>query len=97
MTLIDYFGFAELFAGIKKFKGFGNGDKIKAVSLPTLVIHAEKDRLIPAGEARELYDLSGSKRKRLVIIPGAGHNDVMTTGSEQYFREIESFIRVISG
>jgi len=97
MTLVDYFGFAELFAGIKNFKGFGNGDKIKAVSLPTLVIHAEKDRLIPASEARELYDLSGSTRKRLVIIPGADHNDVMTTGSEQYFREIESFIRMVSG
>jgi fermentation-respiration switch protein FrsA (DUF1100 family) len=97
MTLIDYFGFAELFAGIKNFKGFGNGDKIKAVSLPTLVIHAEKDRLIPTSEGRALYDLSGSTRKRLVIIPGAGHNDVMTVGREQYFREIESFIRMVSG
>ena len=97
MKLIDYFGFAELFAGIKNFKGFGNGDKIKAVSLPTLVIHAEKDRLIPASEGRELYDLSGSTRKRLVIIPGAGHNDVMVAGREHYFREIESFIRMVSG
>ncbi|HJX31345.1 MAG TPA: alpha/beta fold hydrolase [Thermodesulfobacteriota bacterium] len=97
MTLVDYFGFAELFAGIKNFKGFGNGDKIKAVSLPTLVIHAEKDRLIPASEGRELYDLSGSTRKRLVIIPGAGHNDIMVKGREQYFREIETFIRMVSG
>jgi fermentation-respiration switch protein FrsA (DUF1100 family) len=97
MTLVDYFGFAELFAGIKNFKGFGNGDKIKTVSLPTLVIHAEKDRLIPASEGRALYDLSGSTRKRLVIIPGAGHNDVMVTGREQYFREIETFIRMVSG
>jgi fermentation-respiration switch protein FrsA (DUF1100 family) len=97
MTLVDYFGVAELFAGIENFKGFGNGDKIKAVSLPTLVIHAEKDRLIPASEGRALYDLSGSTRKRLVIIPGAGHNDVMVKGKEQYFREIESFIRMVSG
>ncbi|HPD60247.1 MAG TPA: alpha/beta hydrolase [Thermodesulfobacteriota bacterium] len=97
MTLIDYFGFAELFAGIKNFKGFGNGDKIKAVSLPTLVIHAENDRLIPASESRELYALSGSTRKRLVIIPRAGHNDVMVAEREHYFRELESFIRMISG
>jgi fermentation-respiration switch protein FrsA (DUF1100 family) len=96
-TLIDYFGVAELFAGIKNFKGFGNGDKIKAVSLPTLVIHAEKDRLIPVSEGRELYDLSGSTSKRLVIIPGAGHNDVMMTGRKHYFREIESFVRMVSG
>jgi len=97
MTLVNYFGFAELFPGIKNFKGFGNGDKIKAVSLPTLLIHAEKDRLIPASEGRALYDLSGSTNKKLVIIPGADHNDVMVAGRELYFREIESFIRMVSG
>lgn len=97
MRLIDSFGFTGLFAGIKNFKGFGNGEKIKSVPLPTLVIHAEKDRLISASEGRALYDLSGSIRKKLVIIPETGHNDVMVAGRELYFREIESFIRMVSG
>jgi fermentation-respiration switch protein FrsA (DUF1100 family) len=97
MTFIDCLGFAGLFAGVKNFKGFGNGEKIKAVSIPTLVIHAEEDMLIPISEGRELYDLSGSTRKKLVIIPEAGHNDIMTAGREEYFREIESFIKTVSG
>lgn len=97
MALVDSFGVAELFPGIKNFTGFGNGAKIKAVSLPTLVIHAEKDRLIPTSEGRALYDFSGAARKKLVIIPETGHNDVMVTGRELYFREIESFIRMVSG
>ena len=97
MTLIDYFGVGGLFAGIKNFKGFGNGEKIKSVFLPTLVIHAEKDRLIPPSEGRALYDLSGSASKKLVIIPDTGHNDVMIIGRELYFREVESFIRMVSG
>jgi fermentation-respiration switch protein FrsA (DUF1100 family) len=61
------------------------------------ISYAPADFFVPASEGRALYDLSGSARKKLVIIRGAGHNDVMVAGREQYFREIESFVRMVSG
>jgi pimeloyl-ACP methyl ester carboxylesterase len=97
MSLIECLGFGALFEGVKNFRGFGNGDKIKTVSLPTLIIHAEQDMLIPVSEGRQLYHFSGSIRKKIVIIPDAGHNDIMASGVERYFAEIESFIKMVSG
>lgn len=96
MKLIGALGFWGLFRGIKELRGFGNGEKFKAVAIPALVIHGEYDRLIPLSEGKELYTICGSKDKNLVVIPRADHNDLMMKGRDQYFREIEAFIRKVS-
>jgi len=73
--------------------GFGNGRKIGTVTIPTLIIHGTADVLIPATEGELLYNLSGSADKRLVLIPQAGHNDLMMVGLQQYFGAIGIFIQ----
>lgn len=72
--------------------GFGNRDKIRLVTIPTLLIHGKDDVLIPATEGEELYCACGAKDKRLVLIPGAGHNDLMMVGMERYFEAIRQFV-----
>ena len=65
---------------------------VREIKLPTLIIHGEDDQLVPLEEAKRFYDNLGSAEKRLVIIPGADHNDIMFTGIDQYFEAIKDFV-----
>jgi len=69
-----------------------NLQKISQIRLPTLIIHAEKDHIIPLQHGRDLYEASPAKNKRLVIIPQANHNDLLMVGQTQYFRAIVDWI-----
>jgi len=73
--------------------GFPNGVKMGAIHLPTLVIHAAEDHLIPLREAEELVQRCVAAEKRLVVIPGADHNNLMMIGRERYFQEIQQFVQ----
>jgi pimeloyl-ACP methyl ester carboxylesterase len=72
---------------------FLNKVKVRQVLKPTLIIHGEYDQIIPVTEGEELYKNSGSKDKRALIIPGAGHNDIMIVDQNLYFDTIESFVK----
>jgi pimeloyl-ACP methyl ester carboxylesterase len=72
--------------------GFGNLEKIARVRVPTLIIHGEDDSLIPVKNAHALHEGCGAADKRLVTIPGTGHNDVMFTGQEPYFEALYTFV-----
>jgi alpha-beta hydrolase superfamily lysophospholipase len=71
---------------------FPNGYKMRSIRIPTLIIHAAEDHLIPLREGEELLRLSAAEKKRLVVIPRADHNTLMMVGRERYFQEIEEFI-----
>jgi hypothetical protein len=73
-------------------RNFFNKEKIRLIKIPTLIIHAEQDSLIPLAEARTLFENSGAQNKKLVIIPGADHNDLMFVGLELYFKSLVEFI-----
>ena len=53
---------------------FPNLAKIRGITLPTLIIHAEFDTIAPLAGAKELFEHAAAERKRMVIIPGADHN-----------------------
>ena len=66
--------------------------RVRSIKLPLLIIHGEWDDLIPPSHAYYLFENVGSEDKNMVIIPGAGHNDIMLVGLEQYFSAIKEFI-----
>ena len=72
--------------------GFGNLEKIARAHVPTLIIHGEADRLIPVENAHALHESCGAADKRLVTIPGAGHNDIMFAGQRPYFEALHAFV-----
>jgi len=78
------FGFAEA-------AGLGNVEKIKRFDKPTLIIHAELDRIIPFSEGQALYDASPAQDKILLQIPGANHNDILIKGLSEYLSAIQTF------
>lgn len=78
--------------GFTEASGFRNIDKIGAVTKPTLIIHAEYDHIIPFSDGQALFDTSPATDKRLVLIPGANHNDIFFHGREIYFSAIQDFV-----
>jgi fermentation-respiration switch protein FrsA (DUF1100 family) len=49
-------------------------DRIGRITSPLLVIAGDADRVIPLLDSREVFD-AAPEPKRLVVIPGADHND----------------------
>ena len=66
--------------------------KFYSIDIPALVIHGEWDELAPLQDAVDMHDKFKTRNKRLEIIPGAGHNDLMYVGYQQYFSAIRDFI-----
>jgi hypothetical protein len=92
-ALMRTLGLYFLTGGDEVANGFNNAGKINRVIAPTLIIHGQSDVLIPASDGETLYQQAGTENKKLVLIPGAGHNDLMMVGLNQYFGSIREFIQ----
>ena len=66
--------------------------KAHSINIPTLVIHGEMDELAPVQDAVAMHENIRAEDKRLLVIPGAGHNDLMFVGMRQYFEAIRRFV-----
>jgi alpha-beta hydrolase superfamily lysophospholipase len=90
-------GVSRLFDNPEKVIGFGNDLKIRGIRIPTLIIHGERDDLIPAEEGRSLFALSGALEKKSLFVAGAGHNDLLERGLERYMEAVASLTGARSG
>jgi fermentation-respiration switch protein FrsA (DUF1100 family) len=66
--------------------------KMRRVGCPVLVVHGERDELIPAGQGRRLFDAARGP-KRFHLIEGAGHNDLSIVGGGKYIDSLADFVR----
>ena len=73
--------------------GFGNAAKMSHIRTSALIIHGLSDVLIPADDGQELHRRCTATDKKLVLIPGAGHNNLMLVGVAAYFEAIRAFVR----
>lgn len=67
-------------------------EKVLSIELPVLVIHGQMDEMAPLKDAVGMYQEFVSPDKQLLIIPGAGHNDLMDIGFTEYFSTIREFV-----
>lgn len=72
--------------------GFGNAARIAQITTRSLVLHGTNDVLIPPDDGQALYEQCAASDKRLVLIPGAGHNDILMVGLSEYFDALQAFI-----
>ena len=54
----------------------------KISPIPLLILHGDRDRIVPAHHARRLYD-AALEPKQLWIVPGAGHIQTMATAAQR--------------
>ena len=71
--------------------------KVYSINIPALVIHGQWDASAPLPDAVDMYNKLQTTDKHLEIIPGAGHNDLMYVGYQQYFGAILRFMARYAG
>ena len=92
IPLIERLAGVKLPEAMHELDGFDNIDKMAKVRCPALLIHGTNDTIIPVGDGRDLVAAGTMATKQLVEIAGAGHNDLMYVGQQQYFFAIRDFI-----
>ena len=65
-------------------------EDIKRVHIPLLITHGKNDSFIKSDYSKLLYD-AANEPKQLLIIEGAGHNDVWEVGGAAYENSVTSF------
>jgi hypothetical protein len=68
-------------------------DRIHELRCPLLVFAGEADRIVPASQSRALFDTAPGTDKRLVVLPGVGHNDYALLAGAQLIDAIVDLAR----
>jgi len=75
---------------------FDNAAKIGRLSCPLLVIHGDRDEVVPYDLGRALFE-AAKEPKTFVAIPGAGHNDLPLVQPTRYWDALDGFLRACLG
>lgn len=70
--------------------------KIVRVSTPVMVLHGDRDDIVPFSMGEELFEAANAP-KRFYAIRGAGHNDTYLAGGGAYFAAVGAFIEDAMG
>jgi len=65
--------------------------KISGVDAPMLMVHGDRDDIVPIEAGRTLFS-AAKEPKSFYGIPGAGHNDIPIAGGPDYFNSLRSFV-----
>ena len=65
---------------------------VKKIKIPFLLIHGENDIIIPLSDGISLYNTITSETKAILIIPRAGHNDLLLMGPEDYMEAVRKIV-----
>jgi hypothetical protein len=86
LRMLNVFG-AYRFETVKLLKDFSG---------PVLVLHGNRDSIVPFARGRELHDLLNTP-KRFVEIAGADHNDLIDASRTDYWTPVLDFVRSLRG
>ena len=76
------------------FHDYSALEQVKKAKVPMLFVQGEKDPMVPAHMAQELYDACGSEEKRLLVVPEAGHGESIAFAPEEYHRLIRELFGI---
>jgi fermentation-respiration switch protein FrsA (DUF1100 family) len=66
-------------------------EKVRKVKVPVLVLHGDRDEVVPFAQGKKVYDAApGPKTFHRIV--GASHNDTFIVGGENYYRSLRDFI-----
>lgn len=77
------------------FEPFPVAKKVARATCPTLQLHGSRDTVVPPWHARHLHDASAARSKRLVVVEGAGHDDVADVAGDAYFESLHAFLETL--
>lgn len=97
VPLLELIGVPARRLGITEDQGPCNLEKMGAIGLPTLILHAERDEIIPFEEAELLHAACKDPDKVFYPVPNAGHNDIQYKAGPAYFEQVHALIRRATG
>ena len=65
--------------------------RIAKVDCPLLILHGDRDEIVPISQGRKLYD-AATEPKSFYVIEGAAHSDIYIVGQEPYYRALAHFL-----
>jgi fermentation-respiration switch protein FrsA (DUF1100 family) len=66
-------------------------DKLGQVAAPIVIVHGEQDEIVPVEQAHRLY-AAANEPKRLHLVPGASHNDLIDRADATYFELLRELL-----
>jgi fermentation-respiration switch protein FrsA (DUF1100 family) len=74
---------------------FDTAKTVSELEVPVSVAHGRRDRIVPFRMGLEVYE--AAKRKgQLLVVEGAGHNDVAEVAGSDYWRWIAAALRSVA-
>ncbi len=74
---------------------FPTSDFLRRYRGPMLVVHGDRDTIVPFSAGRAVFDDAPSPVKTFLAVPGAGHNDVHFGNPAVYWRAVDEFIATL--
>jgi fermentation-respiration switch protein FrsA (DUF1100 family) len=70
--------------------------KLPEIRVPLLILHGDRDEIVPLEQAQRLYAVA-NEPKQLYVIRGAHHNDTYVAGGAAYFDVWARFLLSLEG
>lgn len=71
---------------------YENLSYVRGAHPPLLILYGDKDHLVPPAQSRRLFT-EASQPKTVVLVPGAGHNDMIDVNEKLYNESVDAFLR----
>lgn len=71
---------------------YENLSYVRGTHPPLLILYGDKDRLVPPAQSQKLFT-EASPPKTVVMVPGAGHNDMIDVNEKLYNESINAFLK----
>ncbi|MBW2278832.1 MAG: alpha/beta hydrolase [Deltaproteobacteria bacterium] len=92
VPLLELLGIPTASLGIDESHGPRSAEKIGRVTLPTLIMHAVNDMIIPIADGEALFAANNDPDRTFLRVPDAGHNDISLVAGASYFDAIEALL-----
>ena len=73
---------------------YDNVAKVGRLRMPLLVLHGDRDEVVPFAQGRRVFD-AAPEPKTFFAIPGASHNDTYAVGGEAYWQALRRFLEAL--
>jgi len=72
---------------------FNQQAKLSRFRGPVLVMHTERDRLVPVSHGIRLHEWAGGPEKKQLIFPDGDHNNIFSVNHRRYVEAVHAFLR----
>jgi uncharacterized protein len=63
---------------------------------PLLVVHGDRDTIVPFSAGRHVFDEARTRRKTFAAVAGGDHNDLHVVNPAEYWRAIDDFVGTLN-